>query len=559
MYRELKTLSILAYKTARWGRRSGAAAACCGLALLLAACTAEPVAETGGFDKSRAVRIFSVGYQDIADIYIQEVEIADLATAGLGGLTAVDPELRFGQTGEQLTMTYVGRPVISFAMPETADARAWGKITAAALERGRAVSPLLSEYDSEALYETVFDGIVTELDGFSRYAGRDEARENRASRDGFGGIGVRIRVIDEGVRILSVMEDTPAEEAGLRAQDLITSIDGEAAAGLSQREVVRRLRGPIRSKVNLLIARDEQDPKLVITVTRAHVVPQTVTYHAEGRIGYIRVSNFNQSTARSLRQKIRQAHDELGESLAGYILDLRGNPGGLLDQAVEAADLFVAEGRIVSTRGRHPDSHQIFDAESDDIAEGHAVVLLVDGSSASASEIVAAALQDDGRAVLVGSNSFGKGTVQTVLRLPNEGELTLTWANFHAPSGYALNRVGVLPNLCTSGEIASSADVLERLRQGEFPLRPSALVKAPEGERQAAQLAESRARCPKRDGAPEIDLDVARRLLADPALYKRALGKPPETAGIDQQAALGGAAHTCPHHPPARSIQPDSC
>ena len=528
------------------------------LALLLTACGSSVVENPETYDSARASRLFAVGYQDISEIFIEPVEIPDLARAGLDNLSTLDSELSISQDGQFIVMRRDGREVGSFALPEPDDADAWGALTASVLATGRTVSPPLSQATSERLYEAVFNGVVTELDAFSRYAGRDEARENRASRDGFGGIGVRIRVAEDGIKILAVMEDTPAEKAGLRTQDIITDIDGKSAIGLSQREVVRRLRGPVRTKVGLLVRRENQPEKLSITVTRAHVVPQTVELRIEDGIGYLRVTSFNQSTTRNLRQKLKKVNRELDEDLIGFIFDLRGNPGGLLDQSVEVADLFVTEGRIVSTHGRHPDSHQYFDAEADDLAHGLPVVLLLDGNSASASEIVAAALQDAGRAVLIGTNTFGKGTVQTVLRLPNEGELTLTWATFHAPSGYGLNERGVLPDLCTSGEITGVDDVLYKLEVGVFPLRSQLGASATE-DGDKAQIAAMRARCPRREGEPEIDLEVARALLLDPALYARALGRVPDSAGLEQNAGWAPLEPQCAANPPGRSTQPGSC
>jgi carboxyl-terminal processing protease len=546
--------SAVASRRTFWGRWLTRAP----LALLLTACTAGVVEDPESYDSLHATRLFSVGYQDISEIFIRQVEIPELAHAGFENLSTLDSELSISNDGETVIMARGGLPVASFPAPEPADTGGWGALTASLLATGRTVSPPLSQSSSERLYEVMFDGLITELDNFSRYAGREEARENRASRDGFGGIGVRIRVEDEGVKILSVMENTPAEKAGLHAQDVITDIDGKPAIGLSQREVVRRLRGPVRTKVGLLVQREEVPDKLPITVTRAHVVPQTVKLEIEDGIGYMRVSSFNQSTTRNLRQKLKEADRKLGDELIGFILDLRGNPGGLLDQAVEVSDLFVTEGRIVSTRGRHPDSHQYFDAESDDLAQGLPVVVLLDGGSASASEIVAAALQDAGRAVLVGTNSFGKGTVQTVLRLPNEGELTLTWATFHAPSGYGLNERGVLPNLCTSGQIAGADDVLQKLPHGAFPLHDQLGVTPPDGADQA-QIAAIRASCPRREGDSEIDLDVARRLLLEPALYVLALGKTPDAAGLEQQAGPALLEPQCAANLSDRPILPGSC
>jgi carboxyl-terminal processing protease len=455
-------------------------------------------------------------------------------------------------------VSYRDHLISHLPVPDPENAKAWGELTANAVESSRSASPVLAEIEAERLYEAVFGGMITRLDRFSRYAGRDVALENRASRDGFGGIGVRIRVIDEGVKILSVMEKTPAEDSGLLVEDIITDIDGLSAIGLTQREVVRRLRGPIRSKVKLLVLRATEQEKLPISVTRALVVPQTVEFHTEDNVGYIRVSNFNQGTARSLREKLKLARRELGENLLGYILDLRGNPGGLLDQGVEVADLFVRKGLILTTHGRHPDSHQVFDAASDDLAEDLPVVVLLDGGSASAAEIVAAALQDAERAVLVGSNTFGKGTVQTVLRLPNEGELTLTWANFHAPSGYGLNALGVMPNLCTSGNVSSTEDVLARLQRGEFPLRHYGddIIT---GHSNPAQLAVLRNNCPRRDGDVEIDLEVAHALLNDSSLYARALHTMTETVAVHQEAKSQDGVAACRTEPFAPSTQTDSC
>ena len=378
--------------------------------------------------------------------------------------------------------------------------------------------------------------MLAKLDGYSRYSGREEAKENRASRDGFGGIGVRIRLIEEGVLVLSVMEGTPAEIAGLLANDVIVAIDGQEVAGLSQREAVSRLRGPLRSKVMLTLDRPEVVDPVLAEVTRSHIVPQTVLYKRMGRIAYLQMTGFNQNTTRSLEEKLRFAKKDIGATLAGFILDLRDNPGGLLDQSVSVSDAFVSEGRIVTTRGRHPDSHQYFEADQDDLIADLPMVVLVNGGSASASEIVASALQDSGRAVVVGSVSFGKGTVQTLLRLPNQGELTLTWARFHAPSGYTLHRRGVLPDVCTSGEDLNLEDVLTNVRNG------SALV-----DRNVRSLNISsdddtgieslRSLCPTREDLQDIDIEVAKRILVEPELYARALEGSPHTAQLNVSQA----------------------
>ena len=486
----------------------------------MVACAAQDSTAPLGYDEARVQSLFSESYQDVSDIYIEKVAVADLALAGLSGLASIDPAIGIRSEAERLIVSIDGRQMASYPLPDRDDARAWGSLTASVISDIRYHSPELDAIDAERLYETVFDGLLSELDSFSRYAGRDAARENRASRDGFGGIGVRIRLIEEGVLVLSVMEQTPAEIAGLRQDDVIVAIDGTSVEGLSQQDVVSRLRGRSGSEVRLSVERAEAASALSLAVVRSHIVPQTVAYHREGNLAYIRLSGFNNRTADALRQKIRQAQNELGSDLHGYILDLRGNPGGLLEQAVAVSDIFVTEGRIVSTHGRHDSSHQYFRAEElqqGDLTDNAPIVVLIDGGSASASEIVAAALQDSGRAVLVGSASFGKGTVQTVLPLPNSGEFILTWARFHAPSGYALHRRGVPPEICTTGEVATPADVMALMQSGALPIGPDLrrLDVDPNDDDAVESL---RAYCPAREGDEEIDVKVARQLLEEPAL-----------------------------------------
>ena len=504
------------------------------LSLLLVGCTAYSVASSPTYQNDRANRLFAAGFQDVSDIYIEDVSIERLAMAGIGNLSSIDPAIEILRTGNRIAMTVDGRPAGSLELPPRSDADTWADVTAETIKAGRQYSVQLAQAGAEDVYEAVFDGIVGELDGFSRYAGREEARENRASRDGFGGIGVRISLIDEGVKVLSVMENTPAQDSGLLDGDVIVMIDGEPVTGLSQRDVVRRLRGPLRSRVTLTVDRKGEQQRQVITVTRAHIVPQTVSFRAEGDIGYIRVSGFNQSTANSLRKKVELAQEELGSRLKGIVLDLRNNPGGLLDQSVSVADLFLGGGRIVSTHGRHPDSHQYFEASSTALAGNVPLVVLVNGSSASASEIVAAALQDAGRAVVIGSSSFGKGTVQTVLRLPNEGELTLTWARFHAPTGYALNRRGVLPDICTSKGPLSLPEILDGLQSGVVPIGRSTQTTniAPDDDDTVAEL---RSLCPGAEGENALDLEVALTILNNPALYAKAITDAPMTASAGRK------------------------
>jgi len=506
--------------------------------LLLVACAAGDAGRSGAdYDPGRAGRMFAAGYQDIAAVYIDEVSPRQLAEAGLRQLHSLDDRLELAPREDRFELLLEHQPTATYALPGYYDFDGWGALTAAVVSDARSLSEPLASAESEALYGAVFTGMIGELDGYSRYAGREEAQENRASRSGFGGIGVRIRMADDGVLVLSVMEDTPAEQAGLRDEDLILAIDGTVAKELDQREVVRRLRGPVDSRVRLLVRREGVPAPLEIAVRRSHIVPQTVHFRMEGDVAVFRLTGFNHATTATLRQKLTAVEQEFGDRIAGYVLDLRSNPGGLLDQSVTVADLFVEQGRIVSTHGRHPDSHQYFESRRDALVQQRPMVVLINGNSASASEIVAAALQDAARAVVIGSNSFGKGTVQTVLRLPNEGELTLTWARFHAPSGYSLHRRGIMPDICTSGEVGDADDVLAEVGRGRNLVHRELRQRQIDDGDDAA-VAAFRARCPTRDGESEVDLRVALQLLHNPGLYATAQRGATITAEAPPAAAV---------------------
>jgi carboxyl-terminal processing protease len=530
----------ISMRVLRFGPGAPAAKAATFLALLvLFGCSGgnNPFAPTPDYASDRSM--FVRGYAEIESAYIEPVDIGSLAVAGLQQLATIDPTIVVDRSGGEVILVVENHTTSRFNAPAPDQATRWGVLTAGALGAARAASPTVAAADNEEIYQTMFDGVVDRLDDFSRYSSAADAAENRATREGFGGIGVRIAVEESSVRILSVMHYTPAERAGLKADDYITHIDGEPVAGLDQQQVILRLRGPVDSPVLLTIERDGAPPALPVEVTRAHVVPETVVYRREGNIAYLRIYSFNLETSDSLRREIRSAAEDIGSELRGFVLDLRGNPGGLLDQAVAVSDLFLEDGRVVSTHGRHPDSHQYFEAGPGDVAAGKPIIVLINGNSASAAEIVAAALQDDGRAVVLGTNSYGKGTVQTVIRMPNDGELTLTWARFHAPSGYTLNHLGVLPTICTSaGSGGTDADrVMRELAAGALQPVPTEIRNATDPSDTEA-LDRLRAACPQRRGENGLDLVLALRLLDNPPLYARAmhLADTPDLAFTDQQA-----------------------
>src|SRR5262249_24608805 len=268
----------------------------------------------------------------------------------------------------------------------------------------------------------------------------------------------------------------------------------------------------------MTILRASRGQELVVAMRRSRIIPTTVAYERQGSIALIHLTGFNSATTDSLVQAIDRARSEIGRELAGIILDMRSNRGGLLDQAQSVAEVFIGDGVIFATQGRHPDSQRIYKSGSRRTAE-LPIVVLATGNSASAAEIVAAALQDRGRAAIVGTTSYGKGTVQTVIRLPNEGELVLTWSRLVAPSGYTWNELGVMPNVCT----AKVAD-LSQLGPASIEGNRSLLQHwRAERNPSATEVADLRRICPPGEDMPERDVDIARKLLSDPGLYAQAV------------------------------------
>jgi len=483
--------------------------------------------------------VFDEGYGHIFARYIDPVTFPRLTVDGLKGLAEIDPNLVVEEKGSTVLLMSGDKILGSFGEPGGSDIRGWATLTVEAMQAGYAASPKVRETSRERLYEAVFDSALNGLDPFSRYATAEEAGMHRARRDGYGGIGVRVRVENGFTRIVSVMPETPAAAAGLRANDTIVRVDGEPLVDATVREVVDRLRGRRGTTVTLTITRDDTIQPTEVELVRRHIVPQSVFPRYADGVLFIRVASFNQRTAATLEEAIERQLSA-GNEVRGLVLDLRDNPGGLLDQAVAVSDLFLDEGRIVSTEGRHPGSYQRYDAEMGDVLAGRPMVVLVNGRSASSAEIVAAALQDMGRAVVVGTNSYGKGTVQSVFRLPNNGELTLTWSRFHAPSGYTLHGLGVMPNVCTS-HLGDDAEAFLRGLANGAATAPAMLREWRSHTRPDAEHRNKlRAACPpvaEPGTAVETETEVARRLILDDGLYSQALGHISD-ADKSQRAAM---------------------
>jgi carboxyl-terminal processing protease len=309
-------------------------------------------------------------------------------------------------------------------------------------------SEYVDDVSDDTLIEGAINGMLTSLDPHSNYLNSKNFNDMKVQTRGeFGGLGIEVSMENGLIKVVSPIDDTPAARAGLKPGDLITQLDGTPVQGMTLPEAVEKMRGPINSDITLRIRRAGKDP-FDVKLTRATIKIQSVRSHLEdGNIGYVRITSFNEQTDVGLENAMKNLKQQDGNKLAGIVLDLRNNPGGLLDQAVAVSDAFLDKGEIVSTRGRRPDDAQRYNAHPGDITGGLPVVVLINSGSASASEIVAGALQDHHRAILMGTRSFGKGSVQTIIPLPGHGAMRLTTARYYTPSGRSIQAKGIEPDI----------------------------------------------------------------------------------------------------------------
>ena len=322
----------------------------------------------------------------------------------------------------------------------------------------------VEEVEDADLIEAAIQGMLSSLDPHSTFLNSDAYGEMQVHTKGeFGGLGIEVTMEGGVVKVVSPIDDTPAYRAGIQPGDLIIGIDGEQVFGLTLGEAVDRMRGPVNSEILVTIKREDVEQPFDVTIVRDVIRIQSVKSRAEGNIAFVRITSFNEQTDRGLTKAMHELTQQIGQELQGVVVDLRNNPGGLLDQAIAVADAFLEKGEIVSTRGRGSRGGQRFNARAGDIAEGLPIVVLINGGSASASEIVAGALQDHKRAMVLGTRSFGKGSVQTIIPLPSEAAMRLTTACYYTPSGRSIQATGIEPDITVeAGTIELSSDAARR-------------------------------------------------------------------------------------------------
>lgn len=327
----------------------------------------------------------------------------------------------------------------------------------------------VDKVDDETLIEGAINGMLASLDPHSSYLGARDFNNMRQTTDGeYGGLGLTVTTEDGAVKVVAPTDDTPAARAGIKSGDYITHLDGELIYGATLQDAVDKMRGTPGSTIKLTVVREGATKPLDFTLKREVIQIKPVKWETRGNVGVIRISTFNKQTGEATRAAVEGINTKLGANLTGYIVDLRSNPGGLLDQAIEVSDVFLEKGEIVSQRGRTKADIQRYYAKGGDLTGGKPVIVIVDEGSASAAEIVAGALQDQRRAIVVGQRSFGKGSVQTLIPLSQDTALRLTTARYFTPSGRSVQEAGIEPDVQVPQLSDASRDGRPRLREADL-------------------------------------------------------------------------------------------
>ena len=380
----------------------------------------------------------------------------------------------------------------------------------------RAKNSYVEEVSDQQLIEAAINGMLTSLDPHSSYMdGKDFKYMSEQTKGKFGGLGIEVTMENGVVKVITPMDDTPAYKAGLKPGDYIVNIDGESVVGMSLNDAVDRMRGKVGSKVKLTIRRFNEKP-FDVTIKREEIKIQSVKTDMKGDdVLYIRITSFSEDIDKNITKAVKNAMKK-HKDLKGIVIDIRNNPGGLLDQAVSVSDLFLDKGEIVSTRSRNEEDTVKYTAKPGDITNGLPIVVIVNDGSASASEIVAGALQDHKRAVILGEKTFGKGSVQTIIPLNNNGAMRLTTARYYTPSGRSIQVKGIVPDVIVKPSKVEEIESTFELSEGEYQ---NALKNDSEDKKDAQKLAADKAE--KEELAKDYQLSRALDLVRALGIYKQ--------------------------------------
>ena len=502
-----------------------------------------PFASQGGasksaeaFDTNTAAAVFGSALAFMQPRTLDEESLPQLTFWGLRGLTTLDqtlvPELR----EEQAVLRQSGKTVFSAAVPDAGSAEAWGNLAASMSEAAAQVSAPVRSAGTQGVLRSFFDELFNHLDPYSRYVPPLAATTDRERRSGEAGLGITLLRTRGGMTIHDVAPGSPADDAGMRPGDQLVSVNGQAVGNTDAATLGNLVKGPEGSTVD--IAWRSAGRVRRAKVTRALVPPQTVTAERLDDLVLIHVSGFSASTDDQFAAALDAGFT--GHRVRGLVVDLRGNRGGLLRESVSVVDQVLSAGIVVTTAGRNPQSNRVWPAGTgQDFAHGRPIVVLVDGRTASAAEIMAAALADNGRAVVVGSSTLGKGLVQTIGALPDGGELFVTWSRVLAPGGWPIQGLGVMPQVCTSlGEDVLNAQLADLLHGQQDMGSALELHNAARAPLPVAQVVDLRNACPAAEGR-DADLDAAGFLLDHPVAYQTALTSPVGAAGVAAAPVAG--------------------
>jgi len=483
-----------------------------------------PPASVSGFDPQRVTSVYAEALAFMAPRILEPIPVSQMAVWGLRGLTALDPALVTVLVDGRLRLTSQSRTLFETTAPKDDTPVAWANTAAAMAGAAYGLSGAIRRAGNEGIIQSFFDELFNHMDPYSRYVAPNEAGEDRARRAGRAGLGMTVAQRGSAVVVREVIRDSPAAAVGLQPGDVLMAVDRQSLRGMAVPAVAAMIAGP--EETNVLISWRGKDGRVREALAeRAMVPPETVFVSRMADIVVVRVSGFSRTTDTHMSHALQDAL-AASRAVEGIVLDLRGNRGGLLRQAVSAADALLPPGLVAMTAGRAPAANTVWRSTAGQFGRDIPVVVIVDGRTASAAEVLAAALADRGRAVVIGSSTLGKGLVQTIDPLPDGGELFVTWSRILAPLGWPIHDLGLLPQVCTS----RGQDVLRRqlglLAEGSQPMtreiRAHRSARAPLTPQQVLTI---RNACPAAEGR-DGDMEAARVLIGNPAAYAAALLPP---------------------------------